>query len=327
LRDGHRGGLGNGLGAQQQLSEAVTAYRQAIKLDPKYAEAYINLGVTLAALHQLPEAIAAYCQGIQLDPKRPKAHNNLGLALSAQERLPEAFAAFRQAIALDPNWAMAHHNLGVALCLQHQLSEAVAASRRAIQLDPKLDRAHANLGWALKQQGHFAEAIKSIQTSLDLQPVNHPWRSRGEHHIRECQFLLGLERRLPGILQGKESAKPGELLQMAFLCQQYKQRYAAAARLYRQAFQAQPSLADDPAGQFRYNAACVTALAGTGQGEDARRLPPDEKHQLRQQVLRWLQDHLARFARLLKDGKSETGKLVAAQLTHWKTDTDLGGGA
>jgi serine/threonine-protein kinase len=318
-------GLGNVLADQHQLSEAVTAYRQAIKLDPEYAKAYSSLGAALHGQHQLPEAIAACRQAIELDPKLPRAYYNLGLALAAHRHLPDAVAAFRQAIALDPNWAMAHNNLGAALKSLHLLPEAVAACRQAIKLDPKLNLAYANLGMALKQQGKFAEAVQAIQTALDLLPVRHPWGSVGQRHIAECEFLLGLEKRLPSILQGKEAANPTDLLQMGFLCQQYKQRYAAAVRLYQQAFRAQPALAEDPAGQFRYNAACAAALAGTGQGPDARRLSPDEKHQLRQQALRWLQDDLARFARLLKDGKSETGKLVATQLTHWKIDTDLSG--
>ena len=45
-------------------------------------------------------------------------------------------------------------------------------------------------------------------------------------------------------------------------------RYAAAARLWAEALEADPTLADDRRAQHRYNAACAAALAAAGQGED-----------------------------------------------------------
>ena len=46
-----------------QIEEAVQAYQQAIALDPNYAEAHGNLGISLASLGRLEQAVAAFGEG------------------------------------------------------------------------------------------------------------------------------------------------------------------------------------------------------------------------------------------------------------------------
>jgi hypothetical protein len=57
--------------------------------------------------------------------------------------------------------------------------------------------------------------------------------------------------------------------------QEHKQLYAAAARFYAEALEAEPRLARDPSNGHHYNAACAATLAGCGQGKDAE--PLDDK--------------------------------------------------
>jgi len=72
------------------------------------------------------------------------------------------------------------------------------------------------------------------------------------------------------------------------MCHQYKHLYAASARFYAEAFADQPQLAEDLDEGHRYNAACAAALAGSGKGKDAGRLPDKEYARLRKQALDWL---------------------------------------
>ena len=53
---------------QAHYSEAIAAYTQAIKLDPKYALAYNNRGYTYKALGQSAKAAADFAQASKLDP-------------------------------------------------------------------------------------------------------------------------------------------------------------------------------------------------------------------------------------------------------------------
>ena len=62
------------------MTRPSTCFRKAIELDPKYADAYNNLGNALRGQKKLDEAIAAYRKAIELDPKYANAHNNLAMA-------------------------------------------------------------------------------------------------------------------------------------------------------------------------------------------------------------------------------------------------------
>ena len=68
-----------------QLDEAIAGYREAIRLEPDYAEAHYNLGIALQDKGQLDEAIAAYREAIRLKPDSAEAHYNLGNALRTRE--------------------------------------------------------------------------------------------------------------------------------------------------------------------------------------------------------------------------------------------------
>jgi predicted O-linked N-acetylglucosamine transferase (SPINDLY family) len=173
-----------------RLDEAVAAYRQALALQPAYAEAYNNLGCALHAQGHLEEAVAAYRQALALRPAYAEAHYNLGNALQAQSRLEEAVASFRQALIHKPAFAEACNNLGNILQEQGKLEEAVAAYRQAARHRPSYPEAHNNLGCALQAQGRLEEAVAAYRQAVALKPA-----------YAEAYNNLGLARQEQGRLE------------------------------------------------------------------------------------------------------------------------------
>ena len=97
--------LGVTLAQQGKWSEAVTAYRKAISI-PIYSSpevAYANLGWAYVNLDKPKEAEEAYRTAVQLQPKFAQAYYFLGVVLERQGRKDEARAAFRAARDLDPD--------------------------------------------------------------------------------------------------------------------------------------------------------------------------------------------------------------------------------
>jgi Flp pilus assembly protein TadD len=317
--------LGLALAAQGRLGEAINAHRQATRLDPKLAQAHTNLGLALAAKGRLGEAINAHRQALRLDPKMAGAHNNLGAALYAQGQLDEAVAAFRQFVRLEPKSPEAHSNLGFALSALGRLDEAVAACRQATRLDPTDARAHGALGDALLKQGKFAEAQAATRRLLDLLPPDHPLRKLGTQQLQQCERWLALEERLPAVLQGRaKPADAAERLALAQLCQQYKQRYAAAARFYVEAFAGRPRLAEDLRAGHRYNAACAAARAGAGKGSDPDGPGDADRVGFRRYALTWLRADLAAWA-AAGQGPPQARREVTQALRRWLSDPALAG--
>jgi hypothetical protein len=84
-------------------------------------------------------------------------------------------------------------------------------------------------------------------------------------------------------------------------------------------------LADDLGSANRYNAACVAAQAGCGQGQDADQLDDRERLRLRRQALTWLRADLAAWCLFLERDPDKAGPVVLRQMRHWLGDADFAG--
>jgi Tfp pilus assembly protein PilF len=315
--------LGNALRARRDLDGAVAAYRRAIELAPRDAISHNNLGNALYDNKDLAGALAAYRTAIDCDRSLAVAHYNVGNVLRDQRDLDGAVAAYRRAIDYDPKYADAYTNLGGALRARKDVDGAIAAYCRAIELNPTSATTHGALGQALFQQGRFAEARTAARRCLELLPEGDPLRPQASQQLQVCERLLALEERLSATLRGEvEPAGAAERLALARLCQRFGPRHATAARLYAEAFAADPKLAADLGQQHRYNAACSAALAA-GQGEDARHLPDKARLGLRQQALGWLRDDLALYAKLAGAAEPAGRQLVRERMQHWLGDADF----
>jgi hypothetical protein len=143
--------------------------------------------------------------------------------------------------------------------------------------------------------------------------------------VRECQRLVELDGREAAIVTGEaKPANGAERNEFAQLCY-FKRLYLAAARLWADAFAADPELAADPETGHRYEAACAAALAAAGQGADAGRLDDQERTRWRKKALDWLRADLAANEKLFDSGKPEARRLIGQRLRHWQRDQHLAG--
>jgi len=351
--------LGNALYRKNQVEEAIAQYKKAIDLDPKSVLPHNNLGNALYRKNQVEEAIAEYKKAIDLDPKLALARSNLGAALSNKNQWDEAITEFRKAIDLDPKLALAHHNLGEGLINKKQWDEAITEIRKGIDLDPKNAIAHHNLGVTLSNKNQWDEAINEFRKAIDLQPdyaeahcelanilrsqgqlsasldffkrghalgsKREDWHYPSAQSVAEAEQLVRMEAKLPDVLAGKATpTDQRELLGLLQVCA-LQCRNLAGARLYADAFTAEPKLADDLKTGHRYDAACYAALAAAGHGTDADKLDDQERSRLRQQALAWLRADLEQWSKRVEGGKPEDRQDARATLEHWQRDTDLAG--
>jgi Flp pilus assembly protein TadD len=306
---------------KEVADETVRWYQAAVAVAPANAAAHINLGAALQDRGQVDEAIAWYLKAIALDPKNARAHNNLGNALRHKGQVEEASACFRKVIELDPGNALAHCSLGDALRCKGQLDEAITCFRKAIELDPKYANAHIGLGTALKDRGQLDEASACFHMALELDPRHALVRD----NLDLAQRLAAVQGKLPALLKGDYQPKTNdERLALAQLCKT-KRLPRTSAGLYAIAFAADPKSADDLKAAHRYHAACSTALAAAGRGEDARKLDDQERARMRRQALDWLRADLASRTRQVEGGQPADRAAVQEALRQWQEDNDLAG--
>lgn len=149
---------GDALYSQGQYQQALVAYKYAINLNDKYADAYNGLGRTLLELKQNDKALGCFYQAIQCDPKHSAAHYNMGMSFSIQGEFDKAATSYQNAISLNPedntaNYAVAYFNMGGALYMRGNFDEAIIAYQKAIKLVSDYQDAYAALSIVFKAQG------------------------------------------------------------------------------------------------------------------------------------------------------------------------------
>ena len=319
--------LGAALHDQGKLNAAIAECRTAIRLKPDLAEAHANLGDALGHQGKRDEAIAELHTAIRLKPDFAAAHTKLGNALRHQGKRDEAIAELHTAIQLEPDYPDAHTNLGNALRDQGKVDEAITEYRTAIRLKPDYTTAHSNLGLFLREQGKLEEAIAEFRKARDLARANPSLGPRIERFLDATERMVKLDKRLSAVLTGQaKPSDPAEAAALAELCY-FKKLHVASARLWDDAFKAQPDLANDMQAQNRYSAACVAALAGSGQGKDVPPLEAGARARWRQQALDWLKADLAAWSKIVASGPPPGGQGVGVveTLRHWQDDRDLAG--
>jgi protein O-mannosyl-transferase len=162
--------LGAAFYKKGQTDEAIRQYREALRLNPDFAQAHNNLGMALSSIGHLDEAIRQYREALRLKADYAEAHNNLGIVFYLQSRTDEAIREFKEAIGLKPDLAEAHYNLGAALDQKGQMDEASREYQETVRLQPDYANAHYHLGVALGQKGQAGEAIRHYQEAIRLQP-------------------------------------------------------------------------------------------------------------------------------------------------------------
>ena len=132
-----------------KADEALLSFQQAVKINPEYADAHINLANLLLQRGQVDEAVSHLQRALEINPTYALAHNNLGNILQKQGQVDDAILHFQKALQVDPAYGMAHYNLGNALAQKGNAAEAISHFEKALQIQPDDSAAQNNLAWLL----------------------------------------------------------------------------------------------------------------------------------------------------------------------------------
>jgi S1-C subfamily serine protease/Flp pilus assembly protein TadD len=118
--------------------QALEAFREAIKAEPKYASAHNYLGLTYKKLGLFDESAQAYVKAIQLQPQNYVFLYNLGMVMYVANSYDNAATAFQKAIQIKPEDAESHFMLGKTYAQQGNIRGSGREYNILQRLDPKL---------------------------------------------------------------------------------------------------------------------------------------------------------------------------------------------
>lgn len=185
----------DGAAAQQRgdLERAAEAYRRAIDLDPRFAEAHANRGAVLARLGQYKEAVLSYERALAINPKLTAARLNLGLAHYRAGALGRAVDAFQAVHVAEPSLLQARQLLGLVLVELGRDAEAIPHLEASAEAAPDETAVLFALGRAYSR--HRDPRADAIAERLSRTPQGQPlWHQlRGLVLQRDDQHQKALE--------------------------------------------------------------------------------------------------------------------------------------
>jgi tetratricopeptide (TPR) repeat protein len=149
---------------------AITDCSEAIRLDPKLANAHLDRGKAYSDKGDFDRAIADYNRAIELDPKSSISYNNLCDAYLDKGDNDRAITDCNQAIQLDPKFAVAYRNRGNAYRYKGDVDRAIADYNQAIRVNSKFSQAYLARGLLSLDAGDLPKALADINQASALNP-------------------------------------------------------------------------------------------------------------------------------------------------------------
>jgi len=169
--------------------EAVTCFREALRLDPTDAAGVgLELGRALKTLGETQRAVDAYRDAVARHPGCPELWSDLAILYSDLGLFAESDEAVRQAIRLKPNNAAAWHTIATNTLKQGKGDLAQRAYQRMMELNP--DFADEILSWVANtaglSPGEFAAPMLATASTSEGRRRGRilPFRSRADRSAR-----------------------------------------------------------------------------------------------------------------------------------------------
>ncbi len=149
------------------VEDSVGSFKQAIKHNPNYVDAYKNLTVLLNKLNRHQEAVGVLCQGVRLNPDSEVLYLSLAKSYKALLDYKNAVKCFDSAIALNPTNPKNYCDKGAVLFDLSDYQEALSCYNKAIECNPSYASAYNNKGIVLTRLGDFLAALSSYEKAID----------------------------------------------------------------------------------------------------------------------------------------------------------------
>ncbi|WP_027883226.1 tetratricopeptide repeat protein [Meiothermus rufus] len=159
--------------AKGLLDQALSALREAERVNPKYAPIYATRGAVLAYQNRLDQAIESIQRSLVLKDE-PVVRALLADIYIRQGKWEEALKHYDEAVKAAPKNASLRIKYGSLLLLRGNVDQAIEQLDQAVVLSPGNAEAWLRRGDAYYEKKEWQQAGVSYQQTIALSPVRFP---------------------------------------------------------------------------------------------------------------------------------------------------------
>jgi tetratricopeptide (TPR) repeat protein len=176
--------LGIALLDQLQYQDSIQAFSEVIKLRPKYADAYTNVGLTEIVWEKYDSARVAIHKALSIDPNSARALYYDGLLQRRAGNTKMEIADFRRVVDMFPQSRDARRELGITYYQKNDNPAALEQFEALQKIDPDDISAHYNLSILYRRMGKPKEAADQQAMFIDKK-VDPGAPTYGLNYLRE----------------------------------------------------------------------------------------------------------------------------------------------
>jgi tetratricopeptide (TPR) repeat protein len=173
--------------ANDKFEDAIRSFELALRLDPKFVDAWIKKGYAHFHLGEYNSAISSYDRALEIDLNNSEAWNLKGLAYYKLKNYDKAIAACEKAVDVNPNDSMAWYNYACYLVLSGRVDEGLEALKRSIEID--INYAKKAVRDRDFENARAEEGFRRIVEVVVLESIRH-----GYNYVGKIVWITGMDR-------------------------------------------------------------------------------------------------------------------------------------
>jgi tetratricopeptide (TPR) repeat protein len=176
------------------MKEAIAHYIAALRYQPNYVEARVNLAEAYLEQGRLRDAQEELSIAMRLAPTHSEVLEKMGVLTLKKGDVNGAMSYLESAVASKSGNHSAHYYLGVVHTLRGEYSRALTELQTALYQYPNSAPVHHQMGVVYAEQGNGGAAVNEFKKAISIKPELIPANlALAEHYRRRGDFSDSLE--------------------------------------------------------------------------------------------------------------------------------------